>query len=122
QTLIKNYENRYAKDDEGNNYKLSISDRVYHIETDDDDNTENNQWQDNLIQNLGVDITGNHCMINIGLGLQGLEYFKLGKWFDSHAIVPTTQTLYLYSYLLELDSNHNKVKDKSLYECIAYCN
>ncbi|RDU59407.1 hypothetical protein CQA53_11490, partial [Helicobacter didelphidarum] len=41
---------------------------------------------------------------------------------DSHSIIPLTQTLYLYSYLLELDSNHNKVKDKSLYECIAYCN
>ncbi|RDU61479.1 hypothetical protein CQA53_10055, partial [Helicobacter didelphidarum] len=41
---------------------------------------------------------------------------------DSHAIVPTTQTLYLYSYLLELDTNHNKVKDKSLSECIAYLN
>lgn len=68
-TLIKNYEKGNIKADKENKYKLSISDRVYHIETDNDDNTENNQWQNNLTQNLGVDITGNHCMINIGLGL-----------------------------------------------------
>ncbi|TLE07335.1 hypothetical protein [Helicobacter bilis] len=121
-TLIKNYENRYAKDGKGNNYKLSISNRVYHIETDDDNNIENNQWQDELIQNLGKDIDGNHYYINIGIGLKGLEYVKVGKWFDSHAIVPTTQTLHFYSYLLELDSNYDKVKGKSLSECIEYCN
>ncbi len=117
QTLTHNYNNRNNK-----GYKLSISDRVYHIETDNDNNTENNQWQDNLIQNLGKDIVGNHYMINIGLGLQGLEYFRVGKWFDSHAIVPTAQTLYFYSYLLELDSNYNKVKDKNFSECIEYLN
>lgn len=41
---------------------------------------------------------------------------------DSHSIIPLTQTLYFYSYLLELDANHNKVKDKSLSECIEYLN
>lgn len=76
-TLIKNYEKGNTKADKENKYKLSISDRVYHIETDNDDNTENNQWQNNLIQNLGADITGYHCMINIGLGLQGLEFLEL---------------------------------------------
>ena len=117
QTLTHNYNNRNKE-----SYKLSVSDRVYHIETDDDNNTENNQWQDELIQNLGKDIDGNHYYINIGIGLKGLEYVKVGKWFDSHAIVPTAQTLYFYSYLLELDSNYNKVKDKSFSECIEYCN
>ncbi|HEG4905671.1 TPA: hypothetical protein SEI74_001748, partial [Campylobacter jejuni] len=41
---------------------------------------------------------------------------------DSHSIIPLTQTLYFYSYLLELDANYNKVKDKSLSECIEYLN
>lgn len=41
---------------------------------------------------------------------------------DSHSIIPLTQTLYFYSYLLELDANHNKVKDKSFSECIEYLN
>ena len=41
---------------------------------------------------------------------------------DSHSIIPLTQTLYFYSYLLELDSNYNKVKDKSFSECIEYLN
>ncbi|WP_233714339.1 lipase family protein, partial [Helicobacter trogontum] len=119
-TLIKNYENRYAKDDKGNNYKLSISNRVFHIETDDDNNTENNQWQDELIQNLGKDIDGNHYYINIGIGLKGLEYVKVGKWFDSHSIIPLTQILYFYAYLLE--SNLIEEEEKSLSEYIAYCN
>ena len=38
QTLTHNYNNRNKE-----SYKLSVSDRVYHIETDDDNNTENNQ-------------------------------------------------------------------------------
>ncbi|EAI4099661.1 DUF2974 domain-containing protein [Campylobacter jejuni] len=41
---------------------------------------------------------------------------------DSHSIIPLTQALYFYSYLLELDANYNKVKDKSLSECIEYLN
>ncbi|ELM4322698.1 hypothetical protein RYF91_001682 [Campylobacter jejuni] len=41
---------------------------------------------------------------------------------DSHSIIPLTQTLYFYSYLLELDANYNKVKDKSFSECIEYLN
>ena len=41
---------------------------------------------------------------------------------NSHSIIPLTQTLYFYSYLLELDANYNKVKDKSLSECIEYLN
>ncbi len=41
---------------------------------------------------------------------------------DSHSIKPLVNTLYFYSYLLELDANYNKVKDKSLSECIEYLN
>lgn len=41
---------------------------------------------------------------------------------NSHSIIPLTQTLYLYSYLLELDYNNNKIKDKNLNDCINYLN
>ncbi|PZT47252.1 hypothetical protein B6S12_10030 [Helicobacter valdiviensis] len=41
---------------------------------------------------------------------------------DTHSIIPLTQTLYFYAYLLELDANYNKIKDKSLSECIEYLN
>ena len=39
---------------------------------------------------------------------------------DSHSIIPLTQTLYFYSYLLE--SNLIEEEEKSLSEYIAYCN
>ena len=104
-TLKHNYENR-------NTYKLRVSDRVFHIESDDDSNPDNNQWQDELIQNLGIDIDGKHYYINIGIGLKGLEYVKVGKWFDSHSLIPLTQTLYFYAYLLELDSNNTMLESK----------
>ncbi|MDE7235268.1 MAG: lipase family protein [Helicobacter japonicus] len=41
---------------------------------------------------------------------------------DSHSIIPLTQTLYLYSYLLDSQSNYDKVKDKDINECIEYLN
>lgn len=41
---------------------------------------------------------------------------------DSHSIIPLTQTLYLYSYLLDSQSNYDKVKDKGINECIEYLN
>ncbi|EDO7545204.1 DUF2974 domain-containing protein [Campylobacter jejuni] len=41
---------------------------------------------------------------------------------NDHSIKPLVNTLYFYSYLLELDANYNKVKDKSLSECIEYLN
>ena len=104
-TLKHNYENR-------NNYKLSVSNRVFHIETDDDANPDNNQWQDELIQNLGTDIDGKHYYVNIGIGLKGTQYItKIGKgWFESHSITHLTQTLYFYSYLLELESNDTTIQ------------
>ena len=104
-TLKHNYENRKT-------YKLSVSDRVFHIATDDDANPDNNQWQDELIQNLGIDIDGKHYYVNIGIGLRGTQYItKIGKgWFESHSLVPLTQTLYFYSYLLELESNDTTIQ------------
>ncbi len=41
---------------------------------------------------------------------------------NDHSIKPLVNTLYFYSYLLELDANYNKVKDKNLSECIEYLN
>lgn len=41
---------------------------------------------------------------------------------NDHSIKPLVNTLYFYSYLLELDANYNKVKDKSFSECIEYLN
>ncbi|EAL6091708.1 DUF2974 domain-containing protein, partial [Campylobacter coli] len=41
---------------------------------------------------------------------------------NDQSIKPLVNTLYFYSYLLELDANYNKVKDKSLSECIEYLN
>lgn len=41
---------------------------------------------------------------------------------NDRSIKPLVNTLYFYSYLLELDANYNKVKDKSLSECIEYLN
>ena len=104
-TLKHNYENRKT-------YKLSVSDRVFHIATDDDANPDNNQWQDELIQNLGTDIDGKHYYVNIGIGLKGTQYItKIGKgWFESHSLIPLTQTLYFYSYLLELEKNHTTIQ------------
>ncbi|WP_237416411.1 lipase family protein [Helicobacter saguini] len=96
--LLENYKNRFK-------HKLNISNRIYHIQTTYDTDAINNQWQDNLIQNLGVDIVGNHYNINTGIKLRGAECFKIGKWFLSHSVMPATQTLYFYSYLLESSIN-----------------
>ncbi|EAJ4637975.1 DUF2974 domain-containing protein [Campylobacter coli] len=41
---------------------------------------------------------------------------------NDRSIKPLVNTLYFYSYLLELDANYNKVKDKSFSECIEYLN
>ncbi len=53
-----------------------------------------------------------------------LNYNALGIYTgkNDHSIKPLVNTLYFYSYLLELDANYNKVKDKSLSECIEYLN
>ena len=74
---------------------LACQDSIHHIESDDDSNPNNNQWQDELIQNLGIDIDGKHYYVNIGIGLRGTQYItKIGNgWFESHALKPTIHTL-----------------------------
>ncbi|WP_334085232.1 lipase family protein [Helicobacter typhlonius] len=89
QTLIHNYNNRNKK-----NYRLSISESVYHIETDSDNNPNNSE--NNLIQNLGEDIEGKHYYINIGIDIEGLE---------RHSIKSSALLLSFYDYLLDLEAN-----------------
>ncbi|WP_245945907.1 lipase family protein, partial [Helicobacter didelphidarum] len=108
------------KKEEKKAYKLSIQDSIYHCES--SNNEYKNEWyMGSPISKLGIKL-GLH-QDNQYSDTTILHTITTAKGITGdHSIIPLTQTLYLYSYLLELDSNHNKVKDKSLYECIAYCN
>ena len=139
-TLIKNYENRYAKDDKGNNYKLSISDRIFHIESQNKTNEKhhaNESIKENATQHLGKDIEGNYFLLNLNFG--GL---------DSHSITSMAKILYFYAYLYEVNESlidttskevkteyelhkdeflkeHNEIDTKEYRECkkaLEYCN
>ncbi|MGV2406493.1 UNVERIFIED_CONTAM: DUF2974 domain-containing protein, partial [Campylobacter lari] len=113
-------QNFELKGDERYIYKLSIQDSIHHCES--SNNEYKNEWYiGSPISKLGIklglhqdnqynDTTLLHT-INTSSGATG-----------DHSIIPLTQTLYFYSYLLELDANHNKVKDKSFSECIEYLN
>ncbi|WP_251824564.1 lipase family protein, partial [Campylobacter jejuni] len=113
-------QNFELKGDERYIYKLSIQDSIFHCES--SNNEYKNEWYiGSPISKLGIklglhqdnqysDTTLLHT-INTSSGVTG-----------EHSIIPLTQTLYFYSYLLELDANYNKVKDKSLSECIEYLN
>lgn len=83
---------------------LACQDSIHHIESDDDSNPDNNQWQDELIQNLGTDIDGKHYYIN------------LGAFSGSHFILPTIHSL--QKALMHMNSGnvdnlleYNKIKD-----------
>ena len=112
--LIKNIKDAEDRDGVYMPYPLNKNNH-YHIEATDrldfKSHMSNTSYYVNLIQHLGTDIAGNYYPIY--LGFNGL---------DSHFLAPMLKTLYFYSYLLELDSNYDKVKDKSLSECIEYCN
>jgi len=58
-------------------------------------------YPNNAIQNLWTDIDGFHYQINVGL-----------VGVDSHFLAPMLNTLYLYSYLLALDSNNTMLESK----------
>lgn len=79
-------------------YTIDISEKITHI------------YDNGKIEIIASAQYGSHNRLSIYTGK------------DSHSIIPLTQTLYFYSYLLELDANHNKVKDKSFSECIEYLN
>ena len=88
QTLTHNHNNRNQED-----YKLSISDRIFHIESQnkaDEEHHAKESTKENATQHLGKDIEGNYFLFNLNFG--GL---------DSHSIVAITKILYFYTYLYE---------------------
>ena len=81
---------------------LACQDSIHHIESDDDSNPDNNEWQDELIQNLGIDIDGKHYYINL--------------LSNSHFILPTIHALqkvlmYMNSGNIDNLLEYNKLKD-----------
>lgn len=101
QTLIHNYNNRNKE-----GYKLSISDRVFHIETKDQVSKKHHSkesYSDNATQHLGKDIDGNYFILNLNFG-----------GFDSHTIVAITQVLYFYLYLYEANKDLIDAQSKDI--------
>ena len=83
---------------------LACQDSIHHIESDDDSNSDNNEWQDELIQNLGIDIDGKHYYIN------------LGAFSGSHYILPSIHALQRVLMLINSGNinnllEYNKIKD-----------
>lgn len=112
--LIKNIKDSESREGKYMPYPLDKNNH-YHIEAtnllDFEKHMSDTTFYVNLIQHLGTDIAGNYYPIYLGNELS-----------NSHFLAPMLNVLYFYSYLLELDSNYDKVKDKSLSECIEYCN
>ncbi|GAD18616.1 alpha/beta fold hydrolase [Helicobacter fennelliae] len=112
--LIKNIKDSESREGKYMPYPLDKNNH-YHIEAtnllDFEKHMSDTTFYVNLIQHLGTDIAGNYYPIYLGNELS-----------NSHFLAPMLNILYFYSYLLELDSNYDKVKDKSLSECIEYCN
>ena len=74
---------------------------THHIETDSDNNPNNKE--NNNIQNLGEDIDGKHYYLNIGIDIKGM---------DSHSIKSSVIILYFYEYLLDLETNREKLSNR----------
>ena len=135
QTLTHNYNNRNKE-----SYKLSVSDRIFHIESQNKTNEKhhaNESIKENATQHLGKDIEGNYFLLNLNFG--GL---------DSHRITSMAKILYFYAYLYEVNESlidttskevkteyelhkdeflkeHNEIDTKEYRECkkaLEYCN
>ena len=135
QTLTHNYNNRNKE-----GYKLSISDRIFHIESQnkfDEKHHANESIKENATQHLGKDIEGNYFLLNLNFG--GL---------DSHRITSMAKILYFYAYLYEVNETlidttskeakteyelhkdeflkeHSEIDTKEYRECkkaLEYCN
>ena len=135
QTLTHNYNNRNKE-----GYKLSISDRIFHIEPQnkaDEEHHAKESTKENATQHLGKDIEGNYFLFNLNFG--GL---------DSHSITAITKILYFYAYLYETNETlinttskevkteyelhkdeflkeHSEIDTKEYRECkkaLEYCN
>lgn len=74
---------------------------THHIETDSDNNP--NNLENKLIQNLGEDIEGKHYYLNIGIDVEGME---------RHSIKSSVIILYFYEYLLDLETNREKLSNR----------
>ncbi len=94
--------------------------------------TENKQYPDPIITNNNifrvVSIDNKGAMDTIGylgnhmFGYDSSIVVETTNIINTHSIIPLTQTLYLYSYLLDSQSNYDKVKDKDINKCIEYLN
>ena len=94
--LIDNY---YFHREKGQGVDIELP--THHIETDSDNNPNNKE--NNNIQNLGEDIEGKHYYLNIGIDIKGM---------DSHSIKSSVIILYFYEYLLDLETNREKLSNR----------
>ncbi|WP_141090661.1 Mbeg1-like protein, partial [Campylobacter concisus] len=83
---------------------------IYHMKTDNDSLAFNNKLYENAIQDLGVDISGNEVLINIG-NVDAILNTNVSV--SSHFLTYTAATLYFFSYLLEQKDNDEKTKNVS---------
>ena len=92
---------------------------IYHMKTDNDSLAFNNKLYENAIQDLGVDISGNEVLINIG-NVDAILNTNVS--ISSHFLTYTAATLYFFSYLLEQKDNDEKTKNVSLKGTLLYLN
>ena len=92
---------------------------IYHMKTDNDNLAFNNKLYENAIQDLGVDISGNEVLINIG-NVDAILNTNVSV--SSHFLTYTAATLYFFSYLLEQKDNDEKTKNVSLKGTLLYLN
>ena len=92
---------------------------IYHMKTDNDSLAFNNKLYENAIQDLGVDISGNEVLINIG-NVDAILNTNVSV--SSHFLTYTAATLYFFSYLLEQKDNDEKTKNVSLKGTLLYLN
>ena len=92
---------------------------IYHMKTDNDSLAFNNKLYENAIQDLGVDISGNEVLINIG-NVDAILNTNVSV--SSHFLTYTAATLYFFSYLLNEKDNDEKTKNVSLKGTLLYLN
>ncbi|MWV68748.1 hypothetical protein [Helicobacter saguini] len=86
-----------------------IQEHIYHIQTDNDSNLQNNNYTNNAIQDLGVNIKDFYYFVNVG------------SFWDSHYLTTTIielKTIILYMQSGNIDNllEYNKIKDTNKQE------
>lgn len=116
-TIILDYDLHIPFGSLGNQFKSLRQNNAY---------TPNTLAQEQFFHIISKDLNSECDIIgNLGIKALGERYeIQIGKtgFINTHSIIPLTQTLYLYSYLLDSQSNYDKVKDKDINECIEYLN